>query len=222
MICSLMKYTLILALCCLILTACSTTGGVSTKEKAEAVTGSSGKVIKISNTITFSGVKDYKMATVDGAGLYGDGSQAENQESPFYMLKGATLKNVVAKNWPESVSIRQGNAVLENIQQADVGEDAVSTYKNHPTKGVIIRNCRFAKATDKILQFNEGTGDILVEGCTFDGFGSAIRIKKGVKNVTIRNCSFKNGSGAVVLDKGVPVPKITGCTYSNVKTKLKK
>jgi polygalacturonase len=213
-----MNKFLYLPFLCLVLAlqSCATGGGgMSESDIKIDWPKPSGQVVKISNTITFSGTKDYKMATVDGGGLAGDGGQEENQEAPFYMKRNSTLKNVVAKSWPESVSIREGKATLENVSIPDVGEDAISTYKGHDTKGVTIRNCRFAKATDKIIQINEGSGDVLIDGCYFDGFKSAIRIKKGVKNVTIRNCAFLSGKRAIVLDPGVSKPKIENCKVYN-------
>jgi polygalacturonase/predicted small secreted protein len=211
--------TLFLALLSLatafLFSSCSTTGGMAEKDIQIDWPKPSGKVIKISDTITFSGTKDYKMATVDGGGLRGNGNQDEDQEAPFYMLRSSTLKNVVAKSWPESVSVREGKATLENVSIPDVGEDAISTYKNHSTQGVVIRNCRFAKAEDKCLQLNEGTGDVLIENCYFDYFKSAIRIKSGVKNVTIKDCAFLHGTRAIVLDPGVQKPKIINCSVYN-------
>lgn len=198
------------------LSSCATGGGGGSESDIQINWPKpSGKVIKIKDTIVFSGTKDYEMATVDGSGLDGTGDQDEGQESPFWLKRGATLKNVVAKSWPESVSIREGKATIENISINDVGEDAISTYKNHDTKGVVIRNCRFAKAEDKIIQLNESTGDVLIEGCMFDGFKSAIRIKKGVKSVTVRDCAFLRGTRAIVLDPGAPKPKIENCRVFN-------
>lgn len=210
----LLHYTPLLSL--LLLQACSTTGGGDSSSSARIVWPKpSGKVIKISNTITFSGTKDYANATVDGSGLSGNGDQSENQESPFYLKRNSTLKNVTAKSWPESVSIREGNTTLQNVNIPDVGEDAVSTYKNHSTKNVKILNSRFAKAEDKIIQLNEGTGDVLIKDCEFDGFKSSIRIKSGVGNVTIENCDFYSGKRAIVLDPGVTKPKIINCRIYN-------
>lgn len=217
-----MKYLALLLLPLLgVLTSCSTTteagGGVSEKAISINWPKPSGKVIKISNTQAIRSSKDYKMATVDGTGLRGNGNQSEGQEAPFYLYRGGKLKNVTAKNWPESASSREPNTLYENINIPDVGEDAISTYKGHNTKGLTIRNSRFAKATDKCLQLNEGTGDVLIEGCIFDGFKSAIRIKEGVRNVTIRDCAFIKGKRAIVLDKGVQKPKIINCrTYNGV------
>lgn len=178
--------------------------------------------IKISNTVVIrSSIKDYKMQLVDGGGLSGTGNQAENQEAPFDLTgSGSKLRNAIAKSWPEAIHIHGDKAIVENIFISDVGEDAITIFTG--ADHVIILNCVFAKAADKMIQINGGS-NILIKNCKFlDGFSSAIRVKKGTGKLTIEGCHFENGSGAVVLDSGVPTPTISRCTYKGVKYKLRK
>jgi len=178
--------------------------------------------VKISNTVVIrNSTKDYKMQTVDGGGLSGDGGQAENQEAPFDLVgSGSVLRNAIAKSWPEAAHIHGSKAKIENIYIPDVGEDAVTIFSG--AEDIIILNCVFAKAADKMIQINGGK-NILIKNCKFlDGFKSAIRIKLGTGKVTIEDCLFEKGQGAVVLDKGVPTPTITRCTYKGVQYKLRK
>lgn len=219
-----MKYLTLLLLPLLgALTGCSTSnggsgGGATPKFEWPKSTGA----IKISNTVKINGsTKDYDLKTVDGSALKGNGNQDEDQEAPFELNgSGSKLRKAIAKSWPESVHVRGDKAIIEDIFIPDVGEDGVTSFAG--VNGLIIRNCAFAKAEDKIIQINGG-GNILIEGCFFGpGFKSAIRIKKGTGKVTIRGCTFVDGTGAIVLDAGVSTPTIIDCTYHNVKYPLRK
>ena len=207
-----MKYLLLIPLVLAFSTGCSSTGGGGSSAPKLEWPKSNG-TIKISNTVVITSNRDYGMKTVDGSALSGDGGQAENQEPPFEIRKGS-LKNAIAKSWPESIHVRGDSITIENVYIPDVGEDAISTPTSGRYKKLTIRNCQFAKAADKIIQLNEADG-VLIENCKFEGYKSAIRLKEGVKNVTIRNCTFQNGQRAVVLDKGVSKPKIESCKYYN-------
>lgn len=195
------------------LSSCSSTGGGGSSSGPQySQPKSTGKTSIGSTVVINGGTKDYGLKTVDGSKLRGSGGQEEDQEAPFELKgKNSKLRKAIADSWPESIHIRNDNAVVEDIYISDVGEDAVTVFDGADT--VVIRNCHFAKAEDKIIQINGGNR-IVIENCEFGpGFKSAIRIKKGTGKVTIRNCKFFGGQRAVVLDKSVDEPTVENCKY---------
>ncbi len=202
-----------------VLSSCSTGDGGSGGAPSYEWTKSTGR-IQIKDTVIVTGTKDYGWKTVDGSGLSGDGGQAENQEPPFELRGGGKLRKAIADSWPESIHVKGSNVVIENVEIPNVGEDAISVFSG--STNIIIRNCAFAGAEDKILQLNGG-GNILIENCWFGPeFKSAIRVKKGTGKVTVRNCTFAGGSGAVVLDPGVSTPEMSGNKFYDVKYEVRK
>lgn len=211
-----MKYLLLLPLVALT-AACSSTGGGGGGSSAPDIEWpKSTGTIKIKDTIHLRGSKDYGLKTVDGAGLNGDGSQSENQEAPFYLYSGARLKNVIGKNWPESVTIREGNVEIDGLYLKKTGEDAISTYKGHSCKNLTFRNMIIGDAKDKMVQINSGASNIKFINCHWVGpYKSGVRLKKGTSNVEFIDCSFRDGLRAVVTDKDGPKPKFTNCKFYN-------
>ncbi len=71
--------------------------------------------------------------------------------------------------------------------------------------GVHIKNCRFPKwgLDNRIGIAIEGTTDVLIEGCTFEGVTTALRagiyLQGAMQNITIRNNHFRQCTAAVLL-----------------------
>lgn len=71
--------------------------------------------------------------------------------------------------------------------------------------GVHIKNCRFPKWgwDNRIGIAVEGTTDVLIEKCTFEGVGSALRagiyLQGAMQNITIRRNHFRQCTAAVLL-----------------------
>lgn len=210
------KYPL-LALLCLILTSCATTGGVSTQEKSAAFKWPVSKgTVKVNDPIVVTGTYDGKMKTHDGRGLSGDCGQSETMEPMFILKKGSTLKNVIVKEAPDGIHIEGSKVLVEKVFFLDVCEDAITISADDVT----IQGCGFDKAADKIIQQNRGKNSRFFRNF-FRGFKSAIRVKKGATITLVQDNSFNDGSGAVVLDKGVKKPVMKGNRFSNVKYQIR-
>lgn len=209
-----MKYLLFLSF--LLLTGCGTTGGGGGSSAPKIVWPESKGTVKIKDTVTVRGTKDYGLKTVDGSGLRGDGGQGEGQEPPFNLYSGARLKNVIGENWPESVSIRGGNVIIDGMYLKKTGEDAISTYKGHPCKNITIRNSIIGNAKDKMVQLNSGASNVKFENVIFVGpYGAAVRVKRGTSLVSFDGCTFMDGKRAIVMDKDAPKPKVTNTRFYN-------
>lgn len=201
---------------CLPLTfvACSSTGGGEGGSSPKVTYPKSTGTVKISDTQHIRGTKDFGLKTVDGAGLSGSGNQDEGQESPFYLYSGARLKNVIGKNWPESVSVREGNVIIDGLYLSKTGEDALSTYKGKACKNLTFRNMIIANGADKLVQLNSGASNVTFENCQFVGpYKTAGRIKKGTSKIEYIDCVFQDGDKAIVCDKDAPAPKMTRCKF---------
>ena len=71
--------------------------------------------------------------------------------------------------------------------------------------GVHIKNCRFPKwnLDNRIGIAVEGSSDVLIEGCTFEGVGAVLRagiyLQGAMQNMTIRGNHFRQCTAAVLL-----------------------
>lgn len=70
--------------------------------------------------------------------------------------------------------------------------------------GVHILNCRFPKwnVDNRIGIAVEGSTDVLIEECSFEGVGAAfdsgVYVQGGVQNIEVRNCRFRDCTYAIV------------------------
>lgn len=135
---------------------------------------------KISHTVRLDragATYDYGGATLVWTGR-GDCSQRENMPPMFAITApGVTLKNAIIVGAPDGIHIYSKGVVLENLTFPDVCEDAV-TFKRGASKATI-RDCRFAKAKDKVIQASHGRGHKIYR-CHFENCARAFRSKAGV------------------------------------------
>lgn len=149
----------------------------------------------ITSTIVVAAGKTYdgKGITIKASGM-GDGSQDEDQDPIFKLMKGASLKNVtIAAPGCDGVHCYGDNNVT-NVVWSDVGEDALTV------KGagyVNVTGGSASKASDKIFQLNK-TCTFTIKNFTATTFGKVIRQNGGTSftcKIYINNCTFK-GNGA--------------------------
>lgn len=108
------------------------------------------KVIYDTIVVGSGEVYDGQGETIEARGM-GDGSQDENQKPIFRLMNGAILKNVII-GAPGCDGVHSyGDATVDNVWWADVGEDAF-TVKDEGT--VHILNSTMFYASDKNIQVN--------------------------------------------------------------------
>lgn len=168
-------------------------------------------IVKAGNTYDGRGV------TIKAVGL-GDGSQDEGQKPIFKLENGASLKNVnIAAPGADGVHC-YGGCTVTNVVWQDVGEDAL-TIKSSGT--VTINNCKFYKATDKVIQVNAAS-TLYVNNSSADTMGKFIRQNGGTTFTCtwyLNGVNIKNASECIArTDSSTTKLYYRNLTYSNVGT----
>lgn len=156
----------------------------------------------------------------------GDGGQSEKQDPLFDCLPGSYLRRlIIAAPAADGIHLHSTHGkttVLEGVHFRDVGEDAVTVWGDGGI--VIIRNCIFEGAEDKVIQVN-GTALVIIVNCTFRDFGTAIRSNGsgGDKPYRIQSidCEFINGGIAMRVSNDLAIGWLLGCKFKDVRSRRK-
>ena len=217
---------LVIATLSLINISCETTGSnsdgkVESYKKASA-TGSK----TLSKSITVTGTFDGKNIRYRAGSKLGDGSQKEGQKPLFILRPGATLKNVIIdKSGADGVHVYASDGKttkIINCEWWDVGEDAITVRSGDNDANVLIKDCYFAKAADKVIQIN-AKPIVLIENCYAIDFERFCRANgtKGSPNhsyrVTIKNTKGKNGRSMLKMSNSKARGWLEKITTENVK-----
>lgn len=143
-----------------------------------------------------------------GKGNRYKGDQSENQLPLFILEPGAQLRNVIIDAPAgDGVHIRAGNGKtnkLIGVEFRDVGEDAVTVETGSHGDLVLIKDCTFAKAKDKIVQIN-APATVQIQECQAEDFGRFARTNgtPGAPDhpyrVSIRDGTFSNGDAVLKM-----------------------
>ncbi|MDA8451310.1 pectate lyase [Acidovorax sp. NCPPB 3859] len=163
--------------------------------KPDAV-GADGVGIYNTTRVIPAGVQvDFNGARIKAGPALGDGGQAEGQKPLIRMESGSSIANLELSGADGIHAM--GDAKLDRIKWADVGEDAFTM------KGpghVEVTNSSAFNASDKIFQLNAG-GSFKLDNFTADTFGKAVRTNGGKDfpiDISVTRSSFRNGKEAVV------------------------
>ncbi|MGY8531903.1 pectate lyase [Paracidovorax citrulli] len=163
--------------------------------KPDAV-GADGVGIYNTTRVIPAGVQvDFKGARIKAGPALGDGGQAEGQKPLIRMEPGSSIANLELSGADGIHAM--GDAKLDRIKWADVGEDAFTM------KGpghVEVTNSSAFNASDKIFQLNAG-GSLKLDNFTANTFGKAVRTNGGKDfpiDISVTRSSFRNGKEAVV------------------------
>ncbi|WP_053842732.1 pectate lyase [Paracidovorax avenae] len=163
--------------------------------KPDAV-GADGVGIYNTTRVIPAGVQvDFNGARIKAGPALGDGGQAEGQKPLIRMESGSSIANLELSGADGIHAM--GDAKLDRIKWADVGEDAFTM------KGpghVEVANSSAFNASDKIFQLNAG-GSFKLDNFTADTFGKAVRTNGGKDfpiDISVTRSSFRNGKEAVV------------------------
>lgn len=126
----------------------------------------------------------------------GDCSQQEEM-LPLISVQGdgVTIRNATIVDSPDGIHVSGDDVILEDLIFPKVCEDAITA---NGANRLIIRNCWFRGARDKVIQLNSGK-DILIENCVFEDCSKPIRTKEGV-TATVRNNRSTNSLAFVLSD----------------------
>jgi pectate lyase C len=151
-------------------------------------------------------------------GQHGDGEQGENQPAVFVLRKGANLKNCkIVPPAGDGIHAR-GDNIIDNVHFSDVGEDAISMRSNFEGGKLVIKNCSFKKAKDKVIQINRSC-DLWIYNITVDDVGKIIRQDGGSKFSMTVHIDGINATNVrlAVFQSDSPNTK---CWYKNVTCNL--
>lgn len=151
----------------------------------------------------------------------GDGSQSEGQK-PLFILRGnATLKNIRLEG-ADGVHVEvTGNqrASILNCGWDNVGEDAITLMKGS-TGRLLVKDCYFLHAEDKILQCN-ATGEVVMENCQAEDFGKLARgcgtCGDIAYDITVKRPVAKDGYAVLMLTNPKGKGRIIGGKFQDVK-----
>ncbi len=170
--------------------------------KPDAV-GADGVGIYNTTRVIPAGVQvDFNGARIKAGPALGDGGQSEGQKPLIRMESGSAIANLELSGADGIHAM--GDAKLDRIKWADVGEDAFTM------KGpghVEVTNSSAFNASDKIFQLNAG-GSFKLDNFTADTFGKAVRTNGGKDfpiDISVTRSSFKNGKEAVVRSDAAQV-----------------
>jgi len=205
-------------MCTLLLITCEKNEEMSADSQAVLTTKAT--TVKITSTIVVNAGQTYDGGgnTIIAVGM-GDGSQNENQKPIFKLEDGAKLKNVII-GAPGCDGIHvYGNATLENVTWADVGEDALTVKKGDLSKTVTLINCKAYKAADKVFQINAPC-KFVMNNLYVEDFGKVVRQLGGSTfecHIYFNGGTFKNGTNLARTDSKTTKIYYRNITTSNVK-----
>ncbi len=190
-----------------------------------------GETVRVQETIVVKAGKTFDGRLPDGRWTryvahpkkLGSGSQKEGQKPLFLLMPGATLKHVIldkpSADGIHVVTARGKTTRIRGIQIRDVGEDAITIMKGSDKGTVLIDDCAFLKATDKVIQIN-GTATVIIDNCYAQNFGRFVRTNGDGPNlpyrVEIDDLKARNGQSILKMSNSKARATVSDVLYTNV------